>query len=89
MALRYGRDDLLVRVTDDGCGPGRALPHYGPPPAASAGHGLTGMRERAALYDGTVRAGPRPSGGFEVTAWLPLLPASEKPASTPSYQGVA
>jgi signal transduction histidine kinase len=89
VALRYGRDDLLIRVTDDGCGPGRALPHYGPPPAASAGHGLTGMRERAALYDGTVRAGPRPSGGFEVTAWLPLPPASEKPASTPSYQGVA
>jgi signal transduction histidine kinase len=72
VALRYGRDDLLVHVTDDGGGPGRTLPRYGPPPAAAAGHGLTGMRERAALYGGTVRAGPRPGGGFEVTVRLPL-----------------
>jgi signal transduction histidine kinase len=62
--VRYGPDELLVRVTDDGRGAG--------PGAPGAGHGLTGMRERAALYGGTVRAGPGPGGGFAVTARLPL-----------------
>ncbi|MGH3200871.1 MAG: sensor histidine kinase [Streptosporangiaceae bacterium] len=69
ITLSYGRDELLVRVTDDG----RAgLPRYGPAPKDPAGHGLAGMRERAALYGGTVQAGPRPGAGFEVTARLPL-----------------
>jgi signal transduction histidine kinase len=72
VTLRYGRDDLLVRITDDGRGPGGTLPRHGPPLAAASGHGLTGMRERAALYGGTVQAGPRPGGGFEVTVGLPL-----------------
>ncbi len=71
VTLCYGPDELLVRVTDDGCGPA-GLPRYVAGPAHPEGHGLTGMRERAAAYDGTVQAGPRPSGGFEVTARLPL-----------------
>jgi signal transduction histidine kinase len=37
-----------------------------------AGHGLVGMEERMRLYDGSVRAGARPGGGFEVVARLPL-----------------
>ena len=97
VTLRYGDDDLLVRVTDDGPrasdGPGSAgtLPRYGTAtntrPATKPGHGLTGMRERAAMYGGTVQAGPRPAGGFEVTAKLSLPPASDKPADAP-YQSV-
>jgi signal transduction histidine kinase len=74
VALRYGQDELLVRVTDDGRGAG-GLPRYhtgSRTPTDPEGHGLTGMRERAALYGGTVQAGPRPVGGFEVTARLPL-----------------
>jgi signal transduction histidine kinase len=39
------------------------------------GHGLVGMRERVHLFDGELRAGPCPDGGFAVTARLPLPPA--------------
>lgn len=38
---------------------------------ARAGHGITGMRERAALFGGGFSAAPRPGGGFEVRAELP------------------
>jgi len=73
VTLHYGHDDLLVRITDDGRKPGGTLPRYTPQPAASIGHGLTGMRERAALYRGTIQAGPRPGGGFDVTVSFPLV----------------
>jgi signal transduction histidine kinase len=57
---------VLVEVIDDGPGV-RTLPVPGP----GTGHGLIGMRERVALYDGTFDAGPRPGGGFAVRAVLP------------------
>jgi signal transduction histidine kinase len=82
--LRYAADELLVRVTDDGRG---AVPD-----APCAGHGLAGMRERSAMYGGTVRTGPRPGGGFEVTARLPLPgapAASGPPASRPTARDAA
>jgi len=41
------------------------------PGGSSAGHGIVGMRERAASVGGTLRAGPRPDGGFLVSAVLP------------------
>ncbi|MFC5184103.1 sensor histidine kinase [Actinomadura harenae] len=53
---------LHIRVTDDGHGP------QNQPPATA--HGLVGMRERTAMYDGTLRAGPHHDGGFEVHATL-------------------
>jgi signal transduction histidine kinase len=58
--LRYG-DELLVRIRDNG-----------PGPANPDGHGLTGMRERAAAVGGTLRAGPAVMGGFLVEAVLPV-----------------
>jgi signal transduction histidine kinase len=57
---------LVVAVVDDGRA-GRAV---GPP-----GHGLRGMRERAAMHGGTLEAGFAPGGGFAVRARLPFTPA--------------
>jgi signal transduction histidine kinase len=57
---------VTVTVTDDGAGsPARD-------PAGSAGHGLPGMRERAAAYGGRLTAGPLPGGGWQVAAVLNL-----------------
>ncbi|MFJ2741805.1 sensor histidine kinase [Streptomyces sp. NPDC087440] len=58
------RGSLRVRVTDDGVGAVGS--------AGSGGYGLTGMRERARSVNGTLAAGPRDGGGFEVSALLPL-----------------
>jgi signal transduction histidine kinase len=56
---------LTIEVTDRGSGRA-SLP--------GSGQGLIGMRERAALLGGTFEAGPRPGGGFRVTARLPMEP---------------
>jgi signal transduction histidine kinase len=40
--------------------------------ADSGGHGLVGMRERVAVLDGTLHAGPDAGGGFAVRALLPI-----------------
>jgi signal transduction histidine kinase len=89
VTLRYTQDELLVRVTDDGRGLA-GLPRYGTAPENPGGHGLTGMRERATMYGGTVQAGPGADGGFEVTALLPL-PATppRSRASHPRSRGAA
>ncbi|MFB6900750.1 sensor histidine kinase [Streptomyces hydrogenans] len=63
--IDYGADRLLtLRVHDDGPGPGSG-------PHSDTGHGLTGMRERAALVGGRLSAGAGPDGGFLVEAELP------------------
>jgi signal transduction histidine kinase len=65
-----GEDTVEVVVRDQGPPAGSAPPSYpetGPP---GAGRGLVGMRERAALFGGSVDAGPHPDGGYEVRATL-------------------
>lgn len=59
----------LVRVQVENSAGAGAVPEH-PSPLVSRGHGLTGMRERAALYGGRVDAGPTPDGGYRVTASL-------------------
>jgi signal transduction histidine kinase len=75
VALDYGTESLEVRVTDEGRpdGAGVAQP-------AEPGRGIVGMRERCGLLGGELTAGPRPDGGFEVKARLPLAPAGTVPA---------
>ncbi len=63
--IRYGEDEVQVEVADDGPGVNGSGPH-------SDGHGLVGMRERVALYGGTLDAGPRDGGGFVLRAQLPV-----------------
>ncbi|MGC9542171.1 sensor histidine kinase [Streptomyces sp. UG1] len=64
VVLDYGAHGLRVTVTDDGR-PGAAK-------GAGTGHGLIGMHERAAAIGGTASVGPRPEGGFQVVADLPV-----------------
>jgi signal transduction histidine kinase len=64
VALRYGEDNIEVEVCDDGRGASDLT--------ASAGHGLIGMRERAALYGGRVETASRKGAGFTVRAILPV-----------------
>ena len=61
--VRYGSDALEVEVADDGRGPAAE---------AAGGHGLVGMRERAALHGGVIEAGARSGGGYAVRARLPV-----------------
>jgi len=75
VALDYGADALEVRVTDEGGPEAAGDGAVGLRPPAEPGRGIVGMRERCGLLGGELTAGPRPTGGFEVRARLPLVPA--------------
>lgn len=66
VSLDYGPAEIGVEIVNDDRSP---LPRSGP---LRAGHGLTGMRERAAVYGGSVQAGRPPNGGWRVAARLHL-----------------
>jgi signal transduction histidine kinase len=67
----YRADGLELRITDTGHGRLRGPLADGDDARPSGGHGVIGMRERAAIFGGTLTALPRPDHGFEVTARLP------------------
>jgi signal transduction histidine kinase len=68
VAIDYGEDRIELAVRDDGDHP------VGSTPTTEAGNGLLGMRERVAVYGGSLVARVRPEGGFELVATLPLDP---------------
>jgi len=74
--IAYRPGELRVDVADNGRRPGGPAPDR--PPAGGPGteRGLIGLRERIAIYGGTLDAGPRPGGGWRVHARIPLYAAS-------------
>lgn len=63
VVVRYIDSSVQLEIADDG---------PGSPNGDGKGHGLVGMRERVALYGGTIDAGPRAGGGFILRAQLPV-----------------
>jgi signal transduction histidine kinase len=77
--IAYRDDDLLLEVTDDG----DALTARESGGERGFGRGLLGLRERVAIYRGSLEAGPQPDGGWRVRATIPLA-ALEVPAHVPA-----
>jgi signal transduction histidine kinase len=65
--VEYRAHDLIIDVSNVAGSPG--------PSAGGSGRGLIGLRERIAIYGGSLAAGPRPGGGWRVRATIPLEPA--------------
>jgi signal transduction histidine kinase len=62
--VRYGDERVELEIADDGPGTTNG--------SAVDGPGLVGLRERVAVYGGTLEAGSRAGGGFVLRAELPL-----------------
>ena len=67
--VKLSQDTLVLEVTDGG----RPRGHNG---SDHRGHGIEGMKERAAALDGTLQAGPAQDGGWQVHASLPIIARS-------------
>jgi signal transduction histidine kinase len=87
VVIAYDRDAVRLEVVDDGPGGRRSGTGVsggvrgsdavvGDDADATGGNGLVGMRERIAVYGGSLRAGPRADGGFELVAVLPTAASS-------------
>jgi signal transduction histidine kinase len=78
VSIDHRDQELSIEVTDDGS---RTT-------VADTGYGIAGMRERAALLQGELSAGPRPEGGFRVMARLPLPADVGLPSAVADQQPV-
>ena len=67
--IEYRPHDLIIDVSNVAGDSG--------PSAGGTGRGLIGLRERIAIYGGSLEVGPRPGGGWRVRATIPLEPAAE------------
>jgi signal transduction histidine kinase len=67
--IEYRAHDLIIDVSNVAGDSG--------PSAGGTGRGLIGLRERIAIYGGSLEVGPRPGGGWRVRATIPLDPAGE------------
>jgi signal transduction histidine kinase len=68
VAVNYGPGTVTLTIADDGQGSSQETI------ATSTGHGLIGMQERVALFNGELQVASTPVGGFTVTARLPVSP---------------
>ncbi len=86
VTIGYEPGSIVLDVVDNGLGAAAS------PATSGTGHGLTGMRERVEIYNGTLEAKPRVGGGFSVRATLPTAAAiSHEPtaARTPKVESDA
>jgi signal transduction histidine kinase len=74
---RWEPRQVTLEIRDDGRGAAA-------PPSDGPGHGLLGMRERAEMLGGSLEAGPGRTGGFAVTARIPLPESTQLPPTGPS-----
>ncbi|MER6007725.1 sensor histidine kinase [Nonomuraea angiospora] len=81
VTIDYEDEELRIDISDAGRGTAT--------PSAGSGHGIAGMRERVALLNGDFSAGPRPGGGFRVTARLPLTTPLAGPIKDPAGRASA
>ena len=72
LELDWSTDSVQLSVTNE------RPTRQGVPDHEGTGHGLIGMRERAAIANGSISAGPTPEGGYRVTAAFPTSNASAK-----------
>jgi len=72
VTVRYEPGALVLEVVDDGQGAATTTE------AASLGRGQLGMRERVSLWGGSLTTGPRPCGGYRVSARLPYTEPDER-----------
>ncbi len=81
VVVRWGATTLDLEVEDDGRGASSAAEAR--QDARSGGYGVLGMRERAALFGGSVQVGPRAGGGFRVHLRLPVPPVAGRAPAQP------
>lgn len=92
VTVQAGLEHVELTIDDDGHG----ATSSSDPSSTGGGHGLIGMSERAAMYGGEIRSGPRPGGGFRVRATLPYSAGpivkdapTEPTLASPSADGAA
>jgi signal transduction histidine kinase len=71
--IAYTGNALRIEVDDDGPVTAHAQDARLPNPDGGTGNGITGMTERAQALGGSLKAGPRPAGGYRVRAILPVV----------------
>ncbi len=76
--MAYRRDGLALEIRNDAVPLDPVLVPSGDR-TAGGGHGLVGMRERAAMLGGSLDAGPAGDGEFQVTAFLPVSQPEDAP----------
>lgn len=79
VTLDYAPDELTIDVVDDGGDTSPTAPAF-----PVSGHGLLGAKERAALFGGSVTAGPVAGGGWRLHACLPVTGVPAMPAPEPA-----
>ena len=70
--FRDETDASVLEINDDGRGITSLSTDPIDPASPETHHGIVGMRERVALFDGSLLAEPRPEGGFRVIARFPI-----------------